>query len=125
MAKKNKSRRQLSFHEVGISINGREFYVSFAVPQGLVMRSYSVKSQAVQPIQLTDWLVSDFPVILGRRLMAKPGVEIKLICHNPLLPFRRDELGAIYPANSLPDSWIIPFVHLFASEFVNSLPDVS
>lgn len=127
MEKKRKtSRKELQFIEVGIAVDGCDFYVVFAAPKGLVMRSYSVKSQSIEPLNLQDWLLSDFPVILSRRVMAKPGVEIKLVSYRPIFPGTPDFVPtACYPANSLADSWVNPFVNLFASLFVNNNENVS
>lgn len=127
MEKKRKTpRNELQFIEVGIAVDNCDFYVVFAAPKGLVMRSYSVKSQSVEPLNLQDWLLSDFPVILSRRVMAKPGVEIKLVSYRPIFPGTPEFVStACYPANSLVDSWVNPFVNLFASLFVNNDENVT
>lgn len=117
-----KSFPSYQFLEIGVSVNGQDFFIVFAAPRGLVMRTYSVKSQSIQSLGLQDWLFSDFPVMLGRRLMAKPGTEIRLVSYKPITPGSPEfNPVGVYQANSAPDSWMNPFVRLFASQFVNNI----
>lgn len=117
-----KSFPSYQFLEIGVSVNSADFFIVFAAPRGLAMRTYSAKSQSIQPLALEDWLLSDFPVLLGRRLMARPGTEIKLVSYRPINPGSPEfNPVAVYQANSTPDSWMNPFVCLFASQFVNNV----
>lgn len=108
---------KMTFTEVGISIEGKEFFIVFMHPSFLQM--YHTDSNCVRSkVGFRDWLLADFTSALAIFLHSRK--PISLVSIRPLNP--KLVAGAeAYPANSLPQSWCTPFVNLFASYFVNSL----
>lgn len=120
MSRENKFKYQFRFLEVGLLVNGFEFYYEFCVPINLSMRRFDSAAKSFNVISVEDWLLSDFPVILLRKLFALQG-SCKLEVHHikTIFPYERPS-APIALASSLPQSWCEPFIHLIASYFVNN-----
>lgn len=118
--RENKLLHSSRFIEVGISVNGFEFYHEFCIPVNLSMRRYNPKSMAFDVIRLEDWLSLDFPTILARRLFALNGnCHIEVISIKNIVPTERP-LSPVVRGDSRPQSWVDTFVFLIASYFVNN-----
>lgn len=118
--KPNKLLSSNRFIEVGISVNGFEFYHEFCVPVNLSMRRFNSTSQRFDVIRLEDWLSLDFPVILGRKLFAlNPNCHIEVVSIRDIKPFMRP-LAPVVRGDSLPQTWCDTFIYLIASYFVNN-----
>lgn len=120
MSRESKFFYQYRFIEVGLLVNGFEFYHEFVLPINLSMRRFNDMSKRFDVISVEDWLVSDFPVILARKLFAlNPNVDIQTCSVRSISPTQR-ALAPITMGNSLPQTWCDTFVYLIASYFVNN-----
>lgn len=109
----SKPQREFDFVTVGIKIYRHEFYVNFAVPRQLQMRTTGGRAS------FRDWLVLDFEHVLAVRLHLNNPTALRLVCVDNYRP----SLGVpylVYQGNALPDSWTSPFVRLIAETFVNN-----
>ena len=110
------------FLEVGISINGTsgksEFYLVFAVPYSLCMRRAKA-GDTVRSLSVEDWLTIDFPSLLAYRLNVPFNrvscFHIRSYFHDSKSPV------TICHGNSLPSSWVDPFITLIAQTYANEL----
>jgi len=120
MSRESKRFYQYRFIEVGLLVNGFEFYHEFCVPINLAMRRFNDKSKSFDHISIEDWLSLDFPIILRRKLFGlNSGVSIETISVKTISPTERP-LSPIVSGNSLPQTWCDTFVYLIASYFVNN-----
>lgn len=117
---KSKSKKTFDFIEVALSISGKEFFVVYMYPQGLQMRSYDSHNGSFNRVCVTDWLSLDFAHLLAVRLHALNPSQFRILGLAPYKP-SIEHPCPIFNANSLPDSWTSPFIHLLASYFVNNL----
>lgn len=106
--------------EVGISVNGFEFYHEFIIPFSLSMLRYSDKKGVMVAITLEDWLASDFVHILSYKLSALHSpCQISLIsCRD--LSAASCPRSPLSKGTSFVESWTNPFINLIASYFVNN-----
>lgn len=106
-----------SFVEVGVSYGDLEFFQSFMYPTNLLMRKYI--NGSVIKVSVADWLQSDFVTALGLRLHLLDMSKLRLVSVSSFRPQRADMSPVVY-SNSLPDSWVSPFIHLIAETFLNT-----
>lgn len=106
-----------SFLEVGVSYGNLEFYQAFAFPKNLLMRRYC--NGSIVRVSVEDWLQSDFITSLALRLHLIHVPQLKLVSISSFRPFSAAPVP-INNASSLPDSWIMPFIHCIAQEFLNT-----
>ena len=106
--------------EVGISVNGFEFYHEFIIPINFNMRRFSEKKGAMVDITLEDWLASDFVHILAYKLSAlHDPCSLSLIgCRT--LSAASCPRAPLAKGTSFVESWTNPFINLIASYFVNN-----
>lgn len=108
------------FIEVGLLVNGFEFYHEFCIPVNLSMRRFNDKAKKFDPVPVEDWLVMDFPTILRRKLFAlNPSCSIEVHSIRNILPHQR-ALAPIVRGDSLPQTWCDTFIYLIASYFANN-----
>lgn len=101
-------------------VGSQEFFVVLCIPEGLQMRHYISNLGKVEAISYKDWLLLDFEHLLAVRLHCNNPTKIKLVDVAPYQPCR-ERPCPIYSVNTLPDSWVSPFVHLFASTYINNV----
>ena len=106
------------FLEVGLKVRGFECYMVFSVPYSLKMRRFNTLAKRYDYVEVDDWLLLDFPTLLCNRLSAGDPREFEVFSVRRVTNSPRFEAPVVM-GNSLPDSWLSPFVHLFACTFVN------
>lgn len=118
MSKEAKWVSKYYFLEVGLQIGSFESYLTFVVPYGFKAKRFDSVSNRYVFIDLEDWLCLDFPTILCQRVSGGDPSRFKVMSVSKVMLDPKNPVP-VYQVSSNIDSWINPFINLFACTFIN------
>lgn len=118
MQKEAKWVSKFYFLEVGIQIGSFEGYLIFSVPYGFKAKRFDCVSGKYVFVDISDWLVLDFPTILCQRLNGGNPNRFRVISVSKVFLDPKNPVP-VYQSSSNIDSWVSPFIDLFARTFIN------